>query len=403
MTDTGKSVLRHPVPWLLAVALVGAVLWKWLGSPAAKPPTPPPAPVVVGLVEQRDVPRWLSGIGTAQSLHSVTLRPQVDGVLNEVLFREGQFVTEGQLLARIDDRSILAELRQAQAEQARNQAQLKAAELDLTRYRNLLKDEAVSRQTLEQQLALVDELKATVQANAASIAVTEVQLSHTRITSPVSGRVGLRRVDPGNLVRISDVNGLTTVTQIDPIAVVFALPQQDLPKVRALLVENADNVPVIAFDRDQAAPLAQGRLSMIDNAIDGASGTLRLKAEFNNTDGRLWPGQFVSVQLLAETYLQVLVVDSSAVKQGLDGSYALRIEDGKAQMVPVQIGYRDDAITVISQGLSAGDQVIVDGHSRVIPGAAVNVIDTRPTPLRATDAALADATPTASSLANEGR
>lgn len=388
MTDTGKSILRFLIPVLLVAA--GAALWYWRTTAGPAPATPPPVPVVAGMVEQRDVPLWLTGIGTVQSLHSITLRPQVDGVLTEVLFREGQLVKRGELLARIDDRAIVATLRQAEAELARNQAQLKVAELDLSRYQNLLQDEAVSRQTLEQQRALVEQLKATLQASAASIAVQEVQLSHTRITASVSGRVGLRQIDPGNLVRTSDSTGLTTVTQIDPIAVLFALPQQDLPKVQALLQTSATDVPVLAFSRDSTQPLARGRLSMIDNAVDSASSTLRLKAEFSNANAQLWPGQFVSVQLLADTRRQAIVVDSRAVKLGLDGRYVLRIEDGKARMVPVQTLHEDDILTVIGAGLAVGDQVIIDGHSRITLDAAVSVLDTRPVPQRSTDTNFTD-------------
>lgn len=386
MTDAGRSAFHHRGFLIVAAVALAALLW-WLLSPSAPPPkAAAPVPVVAGRVEVRDVPLWLAGVGTVQSLHNVTLRPQIDGVLTEVLFREGQQVSRGQLLARIDDRAIVAALQQARAEQARIEAQLKVAELDLTRYGNLLQDEAVSRQTLEQQRALVDELKAALRANAASIAVNEVQLSYTRITAPVSGRVGLRRVDAGNLVRASDAGGLTTVTQVDPISVVFSLPQQHLPQLQALLQQPSRAVPVLAFDRDAATPLAQGHLVMIDNAIDTATGTLKLRAQFTNSEGRLWPGQFVSVQLLAATLPSVVVIDSRALRRGLDGSYVLRIVDGKARVVAVETVYEDDTIVALRAGLAADDLVVVDGHSRVIADASVAITDTHPAPARATDA-----------------
>ena len=212
-----------------AVAIPVAVLVTWRlmsNTVAAGPPKgPPPVPVSVVAVEQRDVPQLAAGIGTVQSLHSVVLRPQVSGIVTEVLFEEGQQVKKGQLLARIDDRTIVANLRQSEAEKARNEAQLRAARLDQSRYNNLLAEEAISRQTVEQQAALVEQLEAAIRANEATIAAQRVQLSYTQITSPVTGRVGLRRIDPGNLVQAGDANGLVAVTQVDPISVIFTLPQ----------------------------------------------------------------------------------------------------------------------------------------------------------------------------------
>jgi RND family efflux transporter MFP subunit len=388
------SVFRHP-RLLAAIAVLAVALLGWWLFPSSSHTSKPQAvPVIAGKVSQRDVPVWLTGVGSAQSLHSVTLRPQIDGTLTDVLFREGQTVKKGQLLAKIDDRAIVASLQQAQAEKARNEAQLKVAELDLVRYQNLLKDDAVPRQTLEQQHALVAQVKATLAANVASIAAAEVQLSYTRITSPVSGRVGMRRVDPGNLVRASDSTGLVTVTQINPIAVVFSLPQQHLSQVQQLLTRNAANVPVIAFDRDLHTELARGKLGMVDNAVDAATGTIRLKAEFANADGKLWPGQFVSVRLLIDTRANAIVVDSRAVRQGLEGNYVFRIEDSKAKVVRVDTLYEDDNIAVVG-GLAAGDLVIVDGYMRVADGSAVNVSSTQALPdAEAADAATRKAPPT---------
>jgi len=379
MSNAGRPVFRfrHPGLWVVAAVLAVLLLWWFLSLSRSAPTAPPAVPVVAGKVLLRDVPVWLTGVGAVQSLHSVTLRPQVDGVLTEVIFREGQFVKKGQLLAKIDDRAIVAALQQAQAEKARNEAQLKVAELDLVRYQNLLKDEAVPRQTLEQQHALVDQIKATLASNVAGIAANEVQLSFTRISSPVSGRAGLRRVDAGNVVRASDNTGLVTVTQIDPIAVVFSLPQQDLPQLQQLLSRDAATVKAVAFDRDLHTQLAQGQLSMIDNAVDAASGTIRLKAEFANADGKLWPGQFVSVRLLASTRSNAIVVDTRAVRQGLEGNYVFRIVDGKAKVVAVETVYEDDNIAVLDKGLAAGDLVIVDGYMRVNDGTAVAVTATQ--------------------------
>jgi RND family efflux transporter MFP subunit len=389
------SMFRHTRLLAIAIALAALCAWWWFFSSSSEPAKPQAVPVVAGSVGQRDVPLWLTGVGSVQSLHSVTLRPQVDGILTEVLFREGETVKKGQLLARIDDRAIVAALEQARAEKARNEAQLKVAELDLVRYQNLLRDEAVPQQTLEQQQALVNQIKATLASTVASIAAGEVQLSHTRITSPVSGRVGLRRVDAGNVVRASDTNGLFSVTQIDPIAVVFSLPQQDLPQVQRLLLRTSADIPVVVFDRDQQAPLARGTLRTIDNTVDAATGTIRLKAEFSNTEGRLWPGQFVSVNVLIDTRRDAIVVDTRAVRQGLEGDYVFRIRNARVDVVNVKKLYEDERIAVIANdpdanGLAVGDQVVVDGYSRITAGSAVSVTASQPAPVDVTHAKSGD-------------
>lgn len=330
-------------------------------------------PVSVVVVEQKDIPQLAVGIGTVQSLHNVILRPQVSGIVTEVLFEEGQQVKRGQLLARIDDRTILANLRQAEAEKARNEAQLKAAELDKSRYDNLLAEEAISRQTVEQQVALVEQLEAAIRANEATIAAQQVQLSFTKITSPVSGRVGLRRVDPGNLVQLGDADGLVTVTQVDPISVIFTLPQALLGRVQGLT--NGDSFAHVgAFDRDGGVLLAEGKLTTIDNQVDASTGTIRLRAEFANTQSQLWPGQFVTVRLQTGVSGNALVVPTRSVRQGLEGPFVFRVREQKAEVVPVQVGYRNDEITVITAGLAEGDSVVTDGHSRLTPNANVKLV-----------------------------
>ena len=355
------------------VALVALAWWIFGGK---KPEMPPPPPVPVGVIraEQRDVSHMASGIGTVESLHNVTLRPQVEGVLAEVLFREGELVKKGDLLARIDDRSLAAALAQAQAEKARNEAQLRAAEQDLTRYSNLLKEEAISRQTVEQQEGTVGELKAAVRANDAAIASAQVQMSYTKIVSPVSGRIGLRRVDPGNLVRSTDADGLVTVTQIAPISVVFSLPQTLVSSVQPLLKQQG-GTPVTAYDRDNGTRLAEGRLTMIDNQIDTTTGTIKLRAEFTNEDGSLWPGQFVTVRLQVGLSAGAVVVSPRAVKQGLEGPFVFRVADGKAQVVQVAVGYTTDDAAVITKGIAAGDTIVSDGQSRLKDGAPVKIIE----------------------------
>lgn len=357
----------------IALFGLGITGMGWLQRPATTASAPAPITVTVTRVEQRDVPHLARGIGNVRSLNSVTLRSQIDGILTETPFEEGQRVERGALLAKIDDRAILATLAQARADKARNLAQRHAAQLDLTRYRDLYsKDKAIPRQTLDQAAALVEELEAAIAANEAAIAAAEVQLSYTRIVSPLTGRLGLRRVDPGNLVRAADTEGLVTVTQLDPIAVVFSLPQDMLPRLRTLL-HGAAPVAVTAMDQDGSQVLATGRLAFIDNQIDPATGTIRLKAEFPNAEERLWPGQFVTVELAVGNSPAAMVVALKAVQLGIDGSFVYRVTGDKVEAVPVSIGYQNDDIAVIASGLAPGDTVVLDGQSRLKPGATVRI------------------------------
>lgn len=369
---------------LASLPLLAVASWLIFRDSSAKPASAAlGVPVEVAVVEQRDVPFWADGIGSVAPLQDVVLRTRVTGVLAEVLFTEGQSVRKGQLLARIDDREYEAALLQAQAEKLRNEAQLKAAELDLQRYENLLREDAISRQTVDQQTATVSQMRAAVRANEAAIATAQVQLSYTRIVSPIDGRVGLRRIDPGNLVQPGDAQGLVTVTQIDPISVVFTLPQQQLAQIRHLIHTTTGSgtgeatAQVSAFDRDRGTALGEGRLTMIDNTIDTATGMIRLRAQFANADAQLWPGQFVTTRLHTGTHRNALVVPARSVRQGLDGAFVYRIKtDGErqtAEVVAVTPSYQDDEIAVIGNTLAAGERVVVDGYSRLKPGAVVSL------------------------------
>lgn len=364
-----------------AVVLLAAGGYRWSAKGSEKPAKQGNAgrsavPVLVVAAEQRDVPQRISGIGTVQSMHTVVLRPQVTGVITEVLFKEGELVELGALLARIEDRSIRAALAEAQAEKTSREADLRIAELDLSRYGGLRDRSVIPRQTIEQQAALVEKLKATIQASEARIAAQRVQLSFTEIRSPVRGRVGIRRIDPGNLVQAGDESGLVTVTQVDPISIMFTLPQELLPRLRQA-TRSTQLVRVAAFDGngngDRNEPLAQGRLTTLDNQIDVATGTLRLRAEFENDDGELWPGQFVTLQVETGVSVDAIVVPAHAVQQGLKGPFVYRVLNDKAEMAPVVTSYVDDEIAVIAEGIVPGDLVVVDGHSRLKPGAAVKL------------------------------
>lgn len=360
----------------IAVLIIAAAGLRWMAGRtevASLPPAVAPVPVVVTQVEQRDVPHLTRGIGTVQSLHSVTIRSQVDGVLTEVLFQEGQLVNKGDLLARIDDRAIAAALEQARAERNRNEAQLDAGQIDLERYEQLLRDKTISTQTVDQQVALVRQWKAAIAASNAAIAAAEVQLSYTRVTSPVSGRTGIRRIDPGNLIRTTDTEGLVSVTQMDPIAVVFSLPQDLMPRIQQIL-NDPSPAPVSILDRDEGVVLAQGRLVLMDNQIDPRTGTIQLKAEFPNLEGRLWPGQFVTVQLHTGLSRRALVVDAPAVQRGREHPFVYRVAGGRVEAMPVTVDYENDEIAVIGGGLALGDIVVSDGQSRLKPGVSVKIV-----------------------------
>ena len=357
---------------LLPLAVLGSiVLWR-LVRPAPHVDNKDPVLVSVARVNHSDVPLLLTAIGNVQSLHNVVLKPQVSGVLTQVLVHEGQRVTQGQLLASIDDRPLKASENQARAILARDRANLKIAELDLKRDENLLAGEAIAGQSVDQQRALVEQLKATVESDVAAVQSAEVQRSYASILSPITGRVGMRRVDPGNLVQANDANGLFSVVQVDPISVVFSLPQQDLPRLQPLL-EDPTRAEVAAFDRDAGTTLATGHLTNVDNQVDQATGTIQLRAEFANPDGRLWSGQFVTVQLRTGIDHDASVVSSRAVQNGLDGTFVFRIKNGVAEVVPVKVRYVQGPLTSVGTGLQPGDLVVTDGQDQLTAGTSVKV------------------------------
>ncbi|WP_227459451.1 efflux RND transporter periplasmic adaptor subunit [Cupriavidus pauculus] len=360
----------------LALILLGTLgLAKRSQSSRSPAPAalPPPVPVLLSRVEVRDVPRQAESVGTVRSLRDVVVRAQIDGHLTGLHVVEGQQVTKGELLASLDDRPIQAALKQARATLEMTQAQLRIAELDLKRYQTLIGDDAIPRQTLERQLALVEQLRATAQGNRAAIAAEEVRLSYTRIRSPISGRVGLRNVDEGNLVRMNDTEGLFSVTQITPITVEFAMPQSALPVLQSLI--HADKpASVQAISRQAGAPVAHGRLLVIDSRVGAGNGAVRVKAEFDNGAGELWPGQFVTVHLQTGILRDALVATPAVLRYGeQDKPYVFRLkQDSTVEIVPVNVLYQDRQQVVI-EGVTAGDQLVSDGQSRLRPGARVTV------------------------------
>ncbi|KAB0567181.1 efflux RND transporter periplasmic adaptor subunit [Pseudomonas sp. ICBG1301] len=374
--------IKRNTALLVGVLLVLAVAAWALTRPAkTKLAAPAAIPVRVVSVAQQDVPRFVSGIGSVLSLHSVVIRPQIDGILTRLLVKEGQWVKAGDLLATLDDRSIRASLDQARAQLGESQAQLQVALVNLKRYKALSVDDGVSKQTYDQQQALVNQLKATVQGNQAAIDSAQVQLSYTQIHSPVSGRVGIRTVDEGNFLRMSDTQGLFSVTQIDPIAVEFSLPQQMLPTLQGLIAAptqaNVDVYMGADTDGQTGDLLAEGHLSLIDNQINSTTGTLRAKAEFNNAAQRLWPGQLVTLKIQTAMDNNALVVPPTVVQRGLDSHFVYRVSGDKVEVVPVQVVYQNSDLNII-KGVQAGDVLVSDGQSRLKAGARVEVLKEPP-------------------------
>ncbi|MBO2925030.1 efflux RND transporter periplasmic adaptor subunit [Pseudomonas asiatica] len=377
----------RPVILAALALMVLAVAGLWFGqrqpAPATRAQTAIPVRVVS--VVQQNVPRYASAIGSVLSLHSVEVRPQVEGVLTQVLVKEGQWVKEGDLLATLDDRAIRANLDQARAELGQSQAQIQVANVDLQRYRLLSTDNGVSKQTLDQQQALVNRLQATVKGNQAAIANAEVQLSYTQIRSPVTGRVGIRNVDPGNLVRTSDTRSLFSVTQIDPIAVEFALPQQMLPTLQSLLKAPTPALVQAYMDADgERSLLGEGHLALIDNQISATTGTVRVKAEFDNKGGHLWPGQLVTIRLRTAVEENALVVPPPVVQRGVDGHFVYRLDGDKVTSVPVKVLYQDSGLNIIA-GVKPGERLVLDGQSRLKPGSRVEVAPDAPAPSEMAD------------------
>ncbi|MBB3237017.1 efflux RND transporter periplasmic adaptor subunit [Phyllobacterium endophyticum] len=338
-------------------------------SPIA-PPRKPVVPVVTARASAGSVPHLTGFVGIVQSLQSSLIRPQIDGALTQLVFNEGDLVAKGQLLATIDDRPYRAALESAQAQLARDRAQLKSAESDLGRAKALRQQNTVSQQTVDQQTAVVDQLRATTAIDQANIDMAEVNLSYTRIHSPLNGRVGLRQVDAGNTVRSSDANGLVSVVQVSPISVVFSVPQQILAELRAHSRTGA-GADIEAIDREKQTVMARGKIVAFDNQIDSMTGTARVRAVLDNNNEELSPGAFVSVKVQTGNSDNAVAVPKIAVRPGPGGSFVYRVRDKVAERVDVKVGYTNDDIAVISEGISAGDTVVVDGHSRLSAGAQV--------------------------------
>jgi len=360
------------VPVILALGAGG--FWIETREPAisAVPLTAPPVPVTAIEARQQDVPIYLTGLGTVVAFNRVTVHVRVDGELQAVNFTEGQDVKHGEQLAQIDPRPFQAQLDQAQAAKARDEAQLANARLDLDRYMRLIANDYATRQSVDTQKALIAQFEATIRGDQAAIENAAVQLGYTSIVSPFDGRTGMRLIDRGNIVHASDPGGLVVITQVHPIAVVFSLPQDHLQHITSALKQRT--LPVFAYGRDEKTAVAVGHLALIDNQIDVATGTIQLKAIFPNDDDALWPGEFIHAHLQTEIRRNAVTVPAEVVQRGADTLFAYVIKpDSTVERRRVTLGPVRDGVAVIDSGLSAGERVVVDGQFKLKPGAKVAV------------------------------
>jgi membrane fusion protein, multidrug efflux system len=361
---------------LVLMALGAAAYWHFfVHEPSSTASTRPPAatiPVVATIAETRNVSDYLTGLGSVQAFNRVTVHVRVDGELQDIRFTEGQFVHAGDVLAQIDPRLFQAALDQARAKKAQDEAMLGAAQKDLVRAKTLIDKNFQTQQVLDQTQARVDQLIAAVAADKAAIENAETQFSYTTVHSPIDGRMGLRLIDKGNIVHAGDPTGLVVITQVQPIAVIFSLPQDYLQNITAAMKQAP--LKVTAYSRDNTTKLGEGTLLLIDNQIDTATGTLRLKASFPNEDDALWPGQFVNARLELALRKNTVAVPAQVVQRGPSELYAYVVKsDQSVERRVIKVGAIRDGLAVIETGIAAGERVVVDGQFKIRPGGKVAV------------------------------
>lgn len=388
---------RYVALAVLALALAGAGTWYFYGRPMAADMAGEAKgegkggsakggrfgggrnqAVSAAEVQRMDVRQTIQAIGTLTALNTAVVRAKIDGELKALRFSEGQMVRAGDVLAEIDDRNAQAQLAQAEGQLARDVAQLRNAQLDLQRYQGLLEKDAIARQQVESQQALVRQLQGTVQSDQAQLDAAKLQLTHTRVVAPISGRLGLKQTELGSLVRAGDANGIVSINQTDPMAVLFAVPEIHVPLIQRKL-RSGQVLPVQVWDREAKQMLAQGRVSSTDNAIDLATGTLRLKATFPNADGSLFPNQFANIRLELDTLKDSLAVPSAAIQRGAAGTFVYVVQaDNSVLTKVVQLDAQDGDWQAIRGPIQAGDKVVTDGADRLRDGSKVEVVKSAP-------------------------
>ncbi len=364
---------------VLIVVLGGGGVFAFMHAFASKksaaPPASPPVPIVAGVVAQHDVPIYLTGVGTVIAYNTVVVRSQIQGQIVSINFTEGQTVRTGDLLAQIDPRPYQAQLDQFTANLDRDRAQLQNAEANLARYTPLLSRGYATPQLVDTQKAQIAQLQAAAKADQALIEAANVQLSYTRLTSPIDGVVGIRQVDIGNIIHPTDANGLVVDTQVEPISVIFTLPETDLPQIQQQQQQTKASLGVLAYSQDDKIKLDEGELTLVDNEILQTTGSIRLKANFPNKAHRLWPGELINVRLLLDTRHDGLTVSASVVQQGPQGAYAYVVNpDSSVAIRPIKVAQVSDGQALIDSGLKANEQVVVDGQYKLLSGTHVTVL-----------------------------
>jgi membrane fusion protein, multidrug efflux system len=370
-----KTRLPLLQPRLLALAaallVVGLAGWMWLGRKAPPPAKNPPAIAVdVATVQRADVPVFLEGLGTVQAFYTVTVTARVDGEIENVAFKEGQDVKKGDLLVQIDPRPYQAALGVAIATRDKDRAQLANAQRDMERYSELAPEDLASKQTVDTQKALIAQLTAQLKGDEAAIDNARTQLDYTTIRSPIDGRLGIRQVDPGNIVRASGTTGMVVVTQLEPISIIFTLPEESFEQLSGALAHGT--VTATALSRDDREELDHGTVELIDNQIDQATGTIRVKVILPNKQRRLWPGQFVNVRVMTQLQRQVLTMPATALERGPDGQFTYLVQsDSTVKVAPITAGEQTGDIVVVEKGLQAGDRVVASNQYRLQPGSLI--------------------------------
>jgi multidrug efflux system membrane fusion protein len=360
---------------LAVVALAASAIFLTIhkSSVAASPPAAAmPTPVTTTSVQQEDMSVYVSGIGTVQANKTVTVKARVDGQLEKIGFTEGQDVTEGQLIAQLDRRPFVAQLEQYEAQKARDLAQLANAKLDLERYNVLITQDAVTQQTFDTQKTLLQQVEAAIKTDEAQIAYAKVQLDYTTITAPLSGRIGARLIDQGNIVHATDNTGLVVINQVDPIAVVFTIPEESFQDINRAMQQQTQPLAVYAYARIGDKLLSQGELVLLNNQLDTTTGTVQLKGIFKNASHVLWPGQYVNVRLVLGKRNQALTIPAMAIQRSQTGPYVYAVKaDDTVRLQPVQVAQVQEGKAIIAKGLNVGDHIVLDGQYRLKPGARI--------------------------------